>query len=154
MACLLHRRVRTAMKLRMQKDRVGTGRPVRLLLICTSVFLFPAASRAQYLLQTGSPTFTNAEPVEMGFINVANGNLHIEIPLASTPQRGSLPYGARLVYDSRIWQTSGSVWSPSNVSLSRTCWRFVTPGGGTANYAQSSTQCVVNNTFPPQFYTW
>jgi RHS repeat-associated protein len=37
-------------------------------------------------------------------INLANGNLHLEFPIASVPQRGRLPYEAKLVYDSRVWQ--------------------------------------------------
>jgi hypothetical protein len=66
-----------------------------------------------YLDQTGLPTFTTSELVEMGVVNLANGNLHIEIPLASTSQRGGMQYEAKLVYDSRIWkQLNGVVWSP------------------------------------------
>ena len=58
-------------------------------------------------------------PIENGFINVANGEVHLEIPIATLPQRGSLPLDERLVYDSRIWQivSTGSSFSfePTNV---------------------------------------
>ncbi len=77
-----------------------------------------------YLSKIGRPDFTPIEPVEMGFINLANGNLHIEIPLASVPQRGSQSFHAKLVYDSRIWNGSWPVWYPSNDGG----WRFIVTG--------------------------
>jgi RHS repeat-associated protein len=51
----------------------------------------------------------------MGVINIANGNLHIEIPLASASQRGGLEYSAKLTYDSRIWSRAvvTPVWVPA-----------------------------------------
>lgn len=81
------------------------------------------------LNQVGAPSFTTALPVESGFLNVANGNLHQAIPLGSFPQRGARPYVAELVYDSRIWQIvtgSSNTWQPTNVANSQGGWRFVT----------------------------
>src|SRR2546422_7871409 len=50
----------------------------RVLAWAASLFLVTVFAHAQdYLLQTGAPTFTTAEPVEMGFINASNGNLHM-----------------------------------------------------------------------------
>lgn len=40
------------------------------------------AKAQSYLQNVGVPPFTTKQPVENGFINVANGNLHLEIPLA------------------------------------------------------------------------
>lgn len=48
-----------------------------------------------YVYQTGSPTFSTQIPIENGFINVNNGEIHIEIPLATQPQRGDLSPGFR-----------------------------------------------------------
>src|SRR3972149_2646991 len=84
------------------------------LLVCSASVL-----QAQYLQETGAPTFAINEDVPMGFINVANGNLHIEIPFVGTPQRGGREFVAKMVYDSRIWKivdngTSQS-WQPTNV---------------------------------------
>src|SRR5262249_10175132 len=59
------------------------------------------------------------QPVKGGFVNLANGNLHFEIPLGSFPQKGSTPpLTYALVYDSRIWYETGpsSVWTPQNVT--------------------------------------
>jgi RHS repeat-associated protein len=85
-----------------------------LFLLCADVQVSTAQS---YLTATGSPTFSAPEPVEYGFTETANGNLHLEFPLGSFPERGSKePYRLRLLYDSHIWGTvyngSGQVWSP------------------------------------------
>lgn len=87
-----------------------------------------------YLNDTGSPAYSVTIPVENGYIDVSNGNLHLEFPIASAPQRGSLTLNERLVYDSRIWMfspfgTQGSYhWWPYNVYGASTTaggWRFV-----------------------------
>jgi len=95
------------------------------------------ATAQSYLTQIGVPPFTTALPIENGFINVANGNLHLSIPSGSFPERGSHPFVAGLVYDSRIWQvvsgTSNS-WQPTNAG-SQGGWRFVTSGdAGNASF--------------------
>lgn len=79
-----------------------------------------------YLTSTGSPPFALPQPVEKGFIETASGNLHLEFPLVSLPQRGTTLFLApRLVYDAHnvwnsssfdpntnnhAWQPSGAVW--------------------------------------------
>ncbi len=103
-------------------------------------------AQAGYLLQNGAPTFTTAEPAELGFVNAGNGNLHLEIPLASAPQRGGLGFSAKLVYDSRIWQIlnngSSSVWQPTNVPNSWAGWRFITTADpGQVTYSTQFTTC-------------
>ena len=49
------------------------------------------------------PTTAVTVPVERGFINLGNGNLHIEIPFTSYKGRGALSTNLRMVYDSMIW---------------------------------------------------
>ena len=79
----------------------------------TLMFLLASACQAQtYLNSTGVPTFATTSKVENGFVNLGNGNLHLEINLGSFPQRGSIKLGAKLVYDSRIWQTVTEVGNP------------------------------------------
>ena len=85
-----------------------------------------------YLTQTGSPTFNSPEPVEQGFADAANGNLHLEWLFGSYPQRGSSqPYAVRYVYDSDIWSVgcseSGCGWwaDPGNGYY----WRLATNTG-------------------------
>lgn len=85
-----------------------------------------------YLSATGNPSFSVNIPVENGFINIANGNLHLEFSLATMKQRGALQLNERLVYDSHIWtviNTGTASWQPSNVPYtpySQGGWRFVT----------------------------
>lgn len=73
------------------------------ILVCLLFFSSQMPAQEDYLLQLGPPPNGSTIPVELGFINLTNGNLHLEVPLGSFPQRGSLPYKASLVYDSRIW---------------------------------------------------
>jgi len=124
-----------------------------LLTVVLSTIIPASVARAQsYLNATGTPTFTTALPVEMGFVNVANGNLHLEIPLASFPQRGTLRYNARLVYDSSIWKNSGGTWQPTNVANSMGGWRLLT--GGEAGSVTSNNVNEACDTPPPiQFRT-
>ena len=98
---------------------------------CVSLFSIAAAlclsslvggvARAQgYLNSIGQATFTAPEPADLGFVETANGNLHMEIPLGTFPQRGSgQPIRLRMAYDSNIWYLNpnyGSpVWQPTNV---------------------------------------
>jgi RHS repeat-associated protein len=99
-----------------------------------------------YVYAVGNPTFGVNVPIDNGYINVANGNVHLEIPIASHPQRGNLQLNERLVYDSRIWTiTSNLQWSPTNVPNSMAGWRFVNglQGGSytTTVLGYTNTQC-------------
>jgi RHS repeat-associated protein len=98
-----------------------------------------------YLTATGKPSFSVNIPVENGFINVANGNLHMEFPLATHKQRGALALDEKLVYDSRIWMIghyNNYYWWPTNVpntTQAQGGWRFVTGAEtGTLNYTLNS----------------
>ncbi len=136
------------------KTKINAGRPefaiFKYLALSCGVILASVAvdyGQTNYLLQTGSPTFTAAEPVELGFVNAANGNLHIEIPIAAMPQRGGIAYTAKFVYDSRIWQVvnngSSQSWQPTNVSGSKGGWRFVsTADPGWIAYTTAIQKCV------------
>jgi RHS repeat-associated protein len=115
--------------------------------------LFTSTANSQnsqsYLNDTGGTPYGINIPVESGFINVSNGNLHLEFPFASPPQRGALSVNERLVYDSRIWMfspfgTHGSYhWWPYNVYGSSQLaggWRFITGGEtGVVGYTVIST---------------
>jgi|GEM_PF-1278400 len=59
----------------------------------------------------GNPNESARFPIDNGFINLGNGNVHLEIPIAAYPQRGDLSVAAKFVYDSSIWQV---VNSPDN----------------------------------------
>ncbi len=62
------------------------------------------ATAQSYINDIGAPTYATTIPVDNGFINLSNGNLHLEIPLSAPTQRGGiLSVAQTLVYDSRIW---------------------------------------------------
>ncbi len=107
---------------------------------------FCQSARAQDPLnQIGAPTFSTTLPVELGSVNVSNGNLHLEIPLGSFPQRGGRSLSASLLYDSRIWKVdSSSKWQPTNVPGGLGGWRVVTSAtaqGTGIFYTPFSAQC-------------
>jgi hypothetical protein len=97
-------------------------------LVALAIGFHQFAHAQDYLYATGNPTFSVNVPVDHGYINVANGNLHLEIPIATHAQRGNLKLDERLVYDSRIWMIghySNYYWWPNNVPGSMAGWRFV-----------------------------
>src|SRR5712671_8123659 len=116
------------------------------------MFLLACVCQAQtYLNATGIPTFATTSKVENGFVNLGNGNLHLEIDLGTFPQRGQIKLGAKLVYDSRIWQVVNGAWQPTNVANSQGGWRFVTTADpGVVTQTLTSSTCN-----PGQFLqTW
>jgi hypothetical protein len=62
-------------------------RSVRLLQLILCLCLSTYAIGQDYVYATGSPTFGVNIPVENGFINVTNGNLHLEFSLATHKAR-------------------------------------------------------------------
>ena len=115
------------------------------------VFATPSSGQQSFMDEPGIPRFTTSFPVEHGVINLANGNLHIEIPIATYPQRGNLkPLRARLVYDSRLWSVGtelingGQFWQRSSAggAIAGGDFRLVTEGeAGRSTYSQSMLQC-------------
>jgi hypothetical protein len=51
----------------------------------------------------GSYPWTTPILVSGGYFDATDGNLHLEVPIASMPERGSVPFVAKLAYDSHIW---------------------------------------------------
>jgi RHS repeat-associated protein len=137
------------------------------LLAILAALLCPVTASAQaYLQDTGSPAYAVNLPVPNGYVNVANGNLHLEIPLATHKQRGALSLDEKLVYDSRIWNIvhySGYYWWPLNIPNAQSGWRFES-GNATGNItgktvaASSPIQCANFSSLTYQIityaYTW
>ncbi len=100
-------------------------------LAVAALVLFAASGHGQdYVYATGNPNFGVQYPVPDGYINITNGNVHLNIPLGTFKQRGNLPpIAINLEYDSRIWQivdNGGYSWQPTNVPNSNAGWRLVT----------------------------
>jgi RHS repeat-associated protein len=94
-------------------------------------FLLVNSARCQnYFASTGMPAFSAPEPVELGFVDASNGNLHLSIPLGSYPQRGTnRPEPITLEYDSNIWAIDpygvNAQWEPiSSYSSSVGGWNY------------------------------
>ncbi len=104
-----------------------------------------------YLSQIGDTSFQTTLPIEHGFADMSTGNVHLDIPLGSWPQRGKYNFTAALSYDSRIWQegSSGgsSVWQPTNVAGSWAGWRLLTNPSvtGSITYHSQITYCVLHS---------
>src|SRR5947209_2014126 len=66
---------------------------VRMLLVIPALLALGGVARAQspsYLQEYGVPAYSAADPVEYGFLEQANGHLHLEFPMGTPiPQRGN-----------------------------------------------------------------
>ncbi len=127
---------------------------VRLFLLAIACFLTSHAGIAQdYIYATGNPSFGVNFPIENGFINISNGNLHMEFSIATHKQRGALKLNERLVYDSRIWMIghySNYYWWPSNVPntpYAQGGWRFI-KGNETGSMAWNLVSSSVTDGCP------
>jgi len=131
---------------------------------CTLLLWMTSRSYGQdYIYATGHPSFATEIPVENGFINVGNGNLHLEIPLSSLPQRGNISADVKLVYDSRIWHIVNIAnpqvaysFRPDNIPNSQGGWRVVTPLSGKVTNITSGIYCngVNNNPGATSYSSW
>jgi RHS repeat-associated protein len=116
---------------------VRQGQLFSLLVFC---FLsLPSPAQTSYLQQIGPPPTDATVPVELGSIDLTNGNLHLEVPIASFPQRGGQGFEAKMVYDSRIWlgaywATTPGVWS----------YRPINVGDGHGNPSMGGWRMVIN----------
>lgn len=121
-----------------------------------SVASFCSAQTQTYLNATGMPTFAIPSPVENGYVNLPNGNLHLEFDLGTFPQRGRKLLTAKLIYDSRIWQINASnQWQPTNVANSQGGWRFVTTADpGAVTETLTSTSCGSGQLQTWQAFVW
>src|SRR6266852_5046823 len=100
------------------------------------------AQQNSYLNSIGVPTFSVSTPVESGSVNLANGNLHLEIPLGgAVSQRGVGSFQSVLIYDSAFWYVHPAV--PSNLQWpSGGGWRFATSADqGVNNYTTTNVTC-------------
>jgi RHS repeat-associated protein len=129
-----------------QRREWSCSRAVLLLIRVVAVLVVASGvARAQsYLSASGSPTFVAPEPIEQGFTDDANGNLHLEFGFGSYPQRATsqlLP--VKYVYDSNmVWNigcNTSCTWAPSNYNSYG--WRL-SANTGTLTGTNCSTQCT------------
>jgi RHS repeat-associated protein len=138
----------------MRTSNTGVGEVIRLTrrmavgLLCVMGPLGTIFQAQSYLTSTGRPGFAMPYPAEMGTVDAASGNLHLEIPLGTFPQRGASAFVPKLLYDSHIWTvpTDGAskVWTTQGnlYGLAFGTWGF-SEGGAAGLYlmASSSNGC-------------
>jgi RHS repeat-associated protein len=101
-------------------------------------------SAQNYLTATGVSGFSTPYPAEMGTVDAASGNLHLEIPLGSFPQRGGSALVPRLLYDSHIWTVptdgTSNVWTTQGAlyGLAFGTWGFHEGGSAGTYYMRAS----------------
>jgi hypothetical protein len=116
-----------------------------LALACALCFVGPPVQAQDYTTSTGITSSAAIYPAEMGIVDAASGDLQLNIPLGSYPQRGLRPYDLKLTYDSHIWSSLndgvGGAWLPNNTLNNKLSggWSFGTPGFVSAY--QSPTFC-------------
>jgi len=132
--------------------------PAFLFLVIFFLVALPAVAQFApngYSDEPGIPASTTAFNVENGFINLSDGNLHLEIPIGSYPQRGSTKsLRSRLVYDSRFWtfdpntDDRPSGWQPNGVNIGpmyiASGWRLIAEGqvGRPSMTSELQVMCV------------
>ena len=97
---------------------------------CLTGSLGPVLQAQSYLTSTGMPAFAAPEPAEMGIVDAASGNLHLEIPLGSFPQRASGALNLKLAYDSHIWNFASDGVTTSWIPLTPATEPSFGPSGG------------------------
>jgi hypothetical protein len=128
------------------------------LVTALAVAALPVLSCAQLSTaeEKGVPSNSAFGGGDIDLVNLQNGNLHINIPIYSSTQRGGVNFKWALVYDTQIW---AKTWIPNNCGT-RTCnplgaysvhaessqnWRFTDPTNwGISNRSDSSDLCDVN----------
>jgi RHS repeat-associated protein len=123
---------------------------LRSFLVAMSVSFITAiavAQSAQYFTQIGEPNWSATIPIPMGFVNVANGNLHLEIPITSLSQRGGQSVVEKLVYDSIFWQLIGTGGVPQFMAYNNGGWNLVLeyPSAGALAWDTGSSHCSTGN---------
>jgi len=124
-------------------DWCGFLRKMRILFASAFFLSLVVSARLCKAQEAGFRPWVAPEPVEMGFVENANGNLHLEIPLGSYPQRGTKnPVTYRYTYDSDIWLLNPiqNVWmiNPLFATL-QGGWQIVSPSALNVYYSTDTS---------------
>src|SRR5258708_15171980 len=98
---------------------------------------------------TGFPPFGSFHGSDFDLVSLQNGNLHIEIPVASTPQRAGGVFNYRFVYDSPTYEinryyatpTSPAAWLVRPDPGETAKVRLDSPAAVSVNYEISQKRC-------------
>ena len=103
-------------------------------LLGPSAFVLKAQDAEDPLLNIGVPPLSLTIPVESGYINAGNGQLTIEVPMASLPQRAGKQLALRFDVGGPVWSVVNTGWGPNPPSFdilhSTPSYGWGTWGGG------------------------
>jgi hypothetical protein len=126
------------------------------------MLLLPRSIRAQsgyYFNIVGRPYDSVPEATELGFVDLATGDLHLEIPLGDAPQRGAMTTDVRLIYDGRIWETvnngTSQSWQPVNLSyegFSSGGWNWTASDDAQGIGYYATLQCCNQNAYTAYYW--
>lgn len=109
------------------------------IILLAIAFVLPSGVFAQ--VTTGTPPFSSTSGGSFDTVNLANLNVHFEIPIFSRPGRG-LPFHYSLTYDSSVWYPVYSdYWSWTSV----TNWGWQGESNaltGYITYSQGTKKCI------------
>ena len=125
---------------------------ILLMIVLVVISLQNGLQAQDYFTSTGTPTFAIPQPAEMGFVDAASGDLHLEIPMGSFPQRAGRTLELKLAYDSNLWSIYNNGTSSKWVDnlndqgfLAAGGWRLVTPG--IPDLSQLTGGCTFNELY-------
>src|SRR6266478_682217 len=145
---------------RSSKESRGVGsyfdQSNRLFLLVVLLCMSSVSSAQNYLTSTGTPAFAAPEPAEYGFVDASSGNLHLELPIGSYPQRGTnRPARIEFTYDAnKLWSvmTTGGpapYWNPA-VFAAWTVQHLYGTNTSAADGSQTNSQgvpCALDDTY-------
>src|SRR6266478_9379738 len=139
---------------RSSKESRGVGsyfdQSNRLFLLVVLLCMSSVSSAQNYLTSTGTPAFAAPEPAEYGFVDASSGNLHLELPIGSYPQRGT-NRPARIEFTSganKLWSvmTTGGpapYWNADTLGA----WSVLQLEGTLTGSADGNSQCIFDYTY-------
>jgi RHS repeat-associated protein len=132
------------------------------LLVCiVGVYAPPVTAQGDPLEAVGIRPVSTHLPIQNGYIDLANQDVHIEIPLGSFVQRNGRTVNFSLMYDSAIWSQGGVGWSSPWINSVpwHYGWRLVStadPGSPSFTVSQSD-YCTLDHTYgiyTTRNYSW
>jgi YD repeat-containing protein len=131
----------------------------------SGVHLYGQTDLTGLLSQLGAPPGTPTWPFPQGFVNLSNGNFHIEIPIQTLKERNGGNLTEKLIYDSSFYY----LWSPDGTGqvmdfmdeYGGAGWRFVVSPSASAldsmsnvNYSATSVQCDGGSSAEEEYQDW
>ena len=113
-----------------------------LALIFFIAVLAPSAAQNDPSLNTGLKPYGSYQGGDLDSVSLTNGNLTLHLPLATYPQRGSLGYSPRVIYNSK----GGWYVVPNCNSVTGVCSPFWAWGANPKNWSNQASGMILDLT--------